>query len=239
MAIRHACGVIAAALLSGATVFAQSPSQTWTAITDQEETAITVVGCLQKESDYRRQHDTGEGGFLGMGGGLGDEYILVNAFRAGHAGAAASAAGCAAGAAGEAFELTGSREDDLAAFVGRRVEITGMLKEADREVGTSGTVRPEGGYDLLGRDLHLFEVEVTSFREAPVSVPIARAEPVAPPSAPEPAPLGSVRAPQLGQAPAVAPEPIELPKTAGPVPFIALLGLLSVAGGLGLGAFRR
>ncbi len=49
-----------------------------------EETSISLVGCIQRETEYRRQNNSGKGGFLGFGGGLGDEYVLVNASRGGN-----------------------------------------------------------------------------------------------------------------------------------------------------------
>ena len=49
-----------------------------------------------------------------------------------------------------AYELTGSREEEIAEYVGRRVVLTGIRKEADvQPVGTSGILRPTGGFDPL------------------------------------------------------------------------------------------
>ena len=73
--------------------------------------------------------------------------------------------------------MTGSRERELEPWVGRVVQISGMLKEADVEpVGTSGSVEPTGGVDPLGQDLKLFEVNVTTFEAPRTAAPTAIAE---------------------------------------------------------------
>ena len=143
-------------------------------------TAITLVGCIQKESDYRKATGSGTGGGAGFGIGLGDEYVLIGATRAGSAaapvndstvnGIAVAASDCANVKGGEAFELTGPHERELARFSGQRVEITGTLKPGtDAPTGTSGTeVRTDTtGLDKLNpwaQDLNLQEVEVGTFR---------------------------------------------------------------------------
>ena len=164
MNIRVACAVSAAALLSSAAAMAQDDT------IEQEETPISLVGCIQRESDYRRQQGAGTGGFLGFGGGLSDEYVLINALR----GTGGVAGDCSTHTTGDAYELTGSEEDELEAFVGQRVAITGVMKEAEVDVRTG---RPTGGRQV-GADLRLFEVELESFQAvAPVpSDTLARVE---------------------------------------------------------------
>jgi hypothetical protein len=146
-------------------------------------TSIALVGCIQREAEYRRATGSGTGGVGGFGVGLGNEFVLINAVRAGSsvtAGAgegstvndlAAAKSPCTSGG-GEAFELTGPQEPELGRFVGRRVEIVGTLKPGkDAPVGTSGT---ETRTDTTGlnklnpwdQDLELQEVEITSFRES-------------------------------------------------------------------------
>src|SRR5687768_16188844 len=154
MTRRLARSVTAAAVLSTAAFAAQGYAQS-NSIEIEEDTPIYLVGCIQKESDYRQQHGIGKGGFLGTGGGSGDEYVLVNASR----GTDGTTGDCAAAAGGDAYELTGSGESDLKQFVGQRVAISGMLKEADIDPATG---RPTGGNDPAGRDLRLFEVEMKS-----------------------------------------------------------------------------
>ena len=70
-----ACGLAVAALssLMGPAAYADDLTA--------EATPISLVGCIQRETEYRRQNNSGKGGFLGFGGGLGNEYVLVNASR--------------------------------------------------------------------------------------------------------------------------------------------------------------
>jgi hypothetical protein len=239
MSIRHSYNVIGAAVLSCATIaFAQTNDQATTSTVGQidevQATPITLVGCLQREADYRRQHDSGRGGVLATGAGLGNEYVLINASRAGSTGTPA-AVDCATASTGDAYELTGKSERELEPFVGRLVEITGMRKKADIEseaVGASGTTaaKPTGGFDPLGQDLKLFEVEVTSFREAAMPQAQAAAQPSAEPVETEPQAIST-----SGQAEGEQ----QLPRTASPVPLTGLLGLLSLAGALGFRTLRR
>lgn len=245
MSIRHSYSVIGAAVLSCAAVaFAQTNDQTATSTVGQvdevEATPITLVGCIQREADYRRQHDAGRGGVLATGIGRGNEYVLINASRVDSAGSSSPAAvDCATASTGDAYELTGKSERELEPFVGRLVEITGMRKEADIEsaaVGTSGTTaaKPTGGFDPLGQDLELFEVEVTSFREATMPQAQSAAQPSAEGIAPEdptPQPVGTT-----GDTESAAEE---LPRTASPLPLAGLMGLLSLVGAFGLRALRR
>jgi len=158
-----------------------------------------------------------------------------------------------------AYELTGPREEEVGPFLGRRVEVTGIQKEADAEpVGTSGILRPTGGFDPLGHELHLFEVELAAVREvtalaaAPLAAPepeapeVAEAEPVAPelevaaePAAPE-AEIAAEPAPEpqvAEEAPRVA--EAQLPPTASPLPLAGLIGLLSLGVAAGIRAVRR
>ena len=68
MNIRVACGLTAAALSSllGTQAYAADDLKA-------EEMPISLAGCIQRETEYRRQNNSGKGGFLGFGGGLGDE----------------------------------------------------------------------------------------------------------------------------------------------------------------------
>jgi hypothetical protein len=109
--------------------------------------------------------------------------VLVNASRVGAAGAATvGAPDCAQTGSGEAYEITGPKEDALKSYVGRAVQITGMMKKAKTEpVGTSGAgaTRPTGGFDPLKQDLRLFEVNVMSFEDVPAAAASATSEPAA------------------------------------------------------------
>lgn len=79
MSIRHAWTVTGAAVLSCAVVFAQSNEQVPAQPTGQvgvaDETPIMLVGCIQREADYRRTHDLGRGGVAGTGLGRGNSSM--------------------------------------------------------------------------------------------------------------------------------------------------------------------
>lgn len=100
--------------------------------------------------------------------------------------------------------------------------------------------------DRLGNVVEVFDLSpgdtVSAYRResrpAPVTITMSEveeikaAEPAAPPPAPKPAP-----APE--PAPEPEPQPEELPSTASPLPWILLVGLLSLTVGLALRVARR
>jgi hypothetical protein len=132
----------------------------------QPETPVTLVGCVMRETDYRKSNDKGRGGPVATGLGQGNEFVLVNAAKLTPGATPPGATGqCGPTTAGEAYELSGNREKELEKLLGRRVEITGILKEAKTTAGAAGQPKPTGGFDPLRQDLKLFEVDVTSFRE--------------------------------------------------------------------------
>ena len=135
---------------------------------------VTVTGCVQRESDYRKAQDAGRGGVAGSGVGVGNEFVLTSATSAGAPSPSAQSAG--ASGPGTAYELTGKNEGMAAQHVGRRVEISGMLKAA--ETGASGAPtggptagRPPSGVDVASKDLQLHEIEVDSIREVGATCP--------------------------------------------------------------------
>ena len=200
---------------------------------DDQAHSITLVGCVMRESDYRDMYGPGQSGPRGPGLGLRNEYMLVDAHEVTPSGSnpgVVEATGTCPPAPGgfpTAYELTGPREKEVAAFLNHRVELTGMQKRAKtRPVGTSGLREPTGGFDPLGHELHLFEVEVASLHDvtaapaaaaaatpAPAPEPVAPAEPVA---AAPPAPAAEA---EVAAAPPPAPEPpAEAPVAAAPPP---------------------
>jgi hypothetical protein len=254
MRIHHVWPALAAVVMSGSVAFAQSqpgsqqPSTAAAAekSASDEEASVTLVGCIQREADYRKAVDRGRGGVAGTGLGGGDEFVLINASRAA---SAAGAINCSTTSNAEAYELTGSREAELKGFVGRAVQITGTMKKAEvKPVGTSGsaeTPRPTGGFDPLGQDLQLFEVNVTAFEEVGT---LAQATPGVTPAPDAPSAASQSQqsaAPADTQAPATtrpagksgAAQP--LPDTASPLPLTAVLGLLSLGGAAGVRLLRR
>jgi hypothetical protein len=249
MSIRHAYSLI------GALIGAALLSYAAVAFADDKDTPVTLVGCIMKESDYRDAHDRGSGGFLNTGAGTSNEYILTDAVSGPVNSLTPAEADCSTRVGGRDFELKGhgERKRNLEVFVGRRIEISGMLQHADTAVtvGTSGEVlatQPTGGrINPADRDLKLFEVKVDSFREIPIAQPVAAHPPAAAPAAP-PEPAPPAPAPPAAAAPTVeegvviaetAPAPAPaLPRTASPLVLSGLLGLLSLGGAFGLRTWR-
>jgi hypothetical protein len=87
---------------------------------------VAMVGCLQREADYRAAAGRSAGGVLGTGIGTGNEYVLAKARPI-----AASATEPSKAVAARDFSLTGSLEKDLAREVGRLVQVVGTLKEEE------------------------------------------------------------------------------------------------------------
>src|SRR5262245_32661504 len=247
MSMRPAATLVATALIASTTAFAQTKTATTTA-QDRESAAtpVTLIGCVQKESDYRREHNLKRGGGLQTGLGAGDEYVLINATRVTPGSAPASAsADCSSASSGEAFEITGPREEAFKAFVGKRVEVSGTQKRA--KLAPSG--QPTGGSDPIRGDLRLFEVEVSSVKQAAATTAQAqRSETVTPPATTAPAPAP---APPPAPAPAPAPAPTTtadqpptpaptttLPHTASPLPLYGLASLLFLGGAYGVRRLR-
>ena len=146
----------------------------------------TLVGCVQREADYRRAQDAGKGGVAGTGVGAGNEFVLINASMstAPAAGSPAATSGSAAGtptgtggSAGSAYELTGPNERQAEQYVGKRVEIMGTLKPAETSAAgpTGGPTAgaPPRGVDVTSQDLKLREMEVSSVKEVPGACPAA------------------------------------------------------------------
>jgi hypothetical protein len=171
---------IAGLLAFGAIASAQGggqpppPGQTPPAASSAGE-QVTVVGCVQREADYRQARDAGKGGVAGSGVGAGNEFVLTNVSPAGAARKDEPASPTGTAGAAMAYELTGPNEGKVAEFVGRRVEISGRLKAAETVGGkptggaTAGT--PPGGVDVTSKDLKLREFEVMSVKEATGSCP--------------------------------------------------------------------
>jgi hypothetical protein len=127
---------------------------------------VMIVGCVMREEDYRKAHNLSRGGAVGTGVGTGNEFILANASTS----AAAAPGAQTDKGTGANYEVTGPNEGQLSQHVGKRVEISGMLKPA--EVGAAGTTggptagAPPRGVDVVSQDLKLRELEVTTVRAA-------------------------------------------------------------------------
>ena len=154
-----ASAVLAATLFTAA-VGAQTPAQPApTPAATQSGQQVKLIGCIQREADYRQARDKGKGGVAGTGIGVADEFVLTNASMA------TQGLKSDAGPVDPAYELTGANEAKAKDFVGKRVEISGTLKPAE----TSATGKPTGGatagppptgLDVTSKDLQLRELEV-------------------------------------------------------------------------------
>jgi hypothetical protein len=85
---------------------------------------VTVIGCVEMERDYRARKESGRGGVLGSGVGVGNEFVLSNAKPV--QGRNRQAVGTS-GAPGTDYELTGKLERDFLRHVGRQVEVIGTI----------------------------------------------------------------------------------------------------------------
>src|SRR6266496_4116359 len=204
----------------------QAPSQ---AQNSNAADTMTLVGCVIKESDYRRAHGLGKGA-LG-GAGLGDEFVLVDTEPAGAATttpsskavAPSTTASCTEKGTGPAYRLTGKRERELKSLVGRRLEITGSFdhpRDARTAAGQTHAKLPA-------------EILIASYREEPASTTEA---PTATTGVAAPAPA---QTPPAAGTPPPETTPRKMPKTASDEPLIALIALLSLSGGFGLRLLRR
>jgi len=206
---------------------------------------MTLVGCLMKESDYRRAHNLGSGA-LG-GAGLGDEFVLVDASTTPASGAPAapssqsgvnptgastrsSSGTCTEQGTGQAYRLTGKQEEaPLKALVGRRVEVTGRMKHET----TAASANTASTSKLPA------EVEIVSYREAggsPAAAPAmderapAPSRDAASPPVPASIPPASPSSANAGRARTDSSR-TELSHTAGPDALVGLIGLLSLGTG--------
>ena len=159
----RASAVLAATLFTAA-VGAQTPTQPpaqppSTPAATQSGQQVKLIGCIQRESDYRQARDKGRGGVAGTGIGAADEFVLTNASMA------TQGLKSDAGPIDPAYELTGANESKAKEFVGKRVEISGTLKPAETTAtgtptGGASAGRPPTGVDVASQDLKLRELEV-------------------------------------------------------------------------------
>jgi len=150
---------------------AQAPAQQPTAKAPEQQ--VTLVGCVQTEDDYRKANNLGKGGAVGTGVGSGNELVLISASLSSDPPAATGTSGTAEGSA---FELSGDKEGDLKAFVGKRVEIMGKLKAAEKSAtgaptGGATAGAPPTGVDVASQDLKLREVDEVSVKESAGTCP--------------------------------------------------------------------
>jgi hypothetical protein len=90
------------------------------------EGEVTLIGCVELERDYRARKESGRGGVLGSGVGVGNEFVLSMAKPA-----AAGRRGQGAAGEGTDYRVTGRLEKDFLRYVGRLVEVVGTLEKGD------------------------------------------------------------------------------------------------------------
>jgi hypothetical protein len=77
---------------------------------------VRILGCVQWERDYRRVRHEGNGGALGTGIGVGNEFVLTmvkpDATRK-----------------ATAYSITGDREKELSRRIGQQVEVIGVIED--------------------------------------------------------------------------------------------------------------
>jgi hypothetical protein len=80
-----ACGTVAYAQTTGQNPTGQAGAPTMTSDRQvsgdraQTQQQMTLVGCIQREAEYRQAAGGGKGGTMGTGVGVGNEFVLVNA----------------------------------------------------------------------------------------------------------------------------------------------------------------
>jgi len=208
----------------------------------QKDSAVTIVGCVVSETDYRQAHNLGKGALRGAG--LGDEFVIVDATSTPAAGVpsagseqrarpapapSASAETCAEKGSGQAYRITGHREEELKAFAGHRLEVTGTLKHE-----AAGTAASDASAGKLPP-----EVDMASYREVTSAGPQAAAPPSSAPPANVTTPAPAPNAPAASNQSAPSSSARALPRTASSRPLVALIGLLSLMAASGLWLLPR
>ena len=109
------------------------------------EDILTVVGCVQKEADYRSQHNEGRGGAANTGIGVSNEFVL----RGANTVDSETLKPINTGGTGKdvTYSLTGRLEGEVASAVGQQIAVTGYVEKAD----SAGTNKV--------KDLPMFNIE--------------------------------------------------------------------------------
>ena len=94
------------------------------------EDVLTVVGCVQKEADYRAQKNDGRGGAANTGLGVANEFVLRSARTVSNE----SLKPIDNGKSGpDTYTLTGKLEGDVKPTVGQQIAVTGYVERAKSE----------------------------------------------------------------------------------------------------------
>ena len=98
---------------------------------NEKNVVVNIVGCVEREADYRKSIGEGKGGPANSGVGQANEYILRYT-KSVPDGAVSKRTVASTGKAAheEIYSVTGKSEDELKAEVGREVEVTGYVEVA-------------------------------------------------------------------------------------------------------------
>jgi hypothetical protein len=94
------------------------------------EDIVTVLGCVQKESDYRAQKNDGRGGAANTGLGVANEFMLRGAKTVNAETLKPIDTG---GSNIDSYSLTGRLEGDVQPAVGQQIAVTGYVEKATSE----------------------------------------------------------------------------------------------------------
>lgn len=111
----------AGAALGTASPFAQTPTRTASDV-------ITIVGCVQRETEYRAQVADGKGGVAGTGAGANNEFVLHSIRTVSNDTLKPTARPGIT--PDEVYSVTGNLERELVKAVGRQVAVSGHVEVA-------------------------------------------------------------------------------------------------------------
>ena len=89
---------------------------------------ITVIGCVQRETEYRAEITDGKGGVAGTGVGAGNEFVLRSLQTVSND--TLKPTGTSGVRSDEVYSVTGNLERELARAVGRQVAVSGYVEVA-------------------------------------------------------------------------------------------------------------
>jgi hypothetical protein len=120
--MRKTLATVALAVLASVPALAQTPAAA-------RQGEVTLIGCVELERDYRARKESGRGGLLGSGVGVGNEFVLTMAKPLPPGGRRAQAA--ASAGPGTDYQLAGRLEKDFLRYVGRQVEVIGTIEKGE------------------------------------------------------------------------------------------------------------
>jgi hypothetical protein len=105
----------------------------------QTEQQLTLVGCVQREAEFRQAAGTGSGGAAGSGIGAGNEFVLAKAKPSTEAGATSAASAAASEPTSPATSTATTATSTATTATGTPTTATGTPETPTATAGTSGT----------------------------------------------------------------------------------------------------